>query len=384
MQITIKLTERSIVKPIIPSGGKHPSFSHLRRLCNLQHLPLDLTWRRDYDSNGLQTIFLLLPNTVVTWELIKATLQPHIDVEGLPRCFDAVVPRFAPLNAEQATLWTERYWPTIYNPAAQVLQDAPPLNQLRRIRTALEVPKTDEYMKLAMTAAEQAKASGHGRAVGAVVVEPETGNVVAVAGDARFWSDDPATRESLKSSNCEGRPEYHALMRVIAMVANKELRRRIKAGTHNKFLATCSETPSGQVLTAIESQYEDDDKVLGDLTAAVNNLNVKEPTDSATELPSKQSGPRNEGYLCSGLDLYLTHEPCVCCGMAMIHSRFRACVLGRRMIGSGSLTSEAGEKKLAYGLFWRRELNWRVMTFQHTEVSKLSAEGRIDTEIFHA
>jgi len=325
-----------------------------------------------------------LPNTVVTWELIKATLQPHIDVEGLPRCFDAVVPRFAPLNAEQAALWTERYWPTIYNPAAQVLQDAPPLNQLRRIRTALEVPNTDKYMKLAITAAEQAKAGGHGRAVGAVVVDPETGNVVAVAGDARFWSDDPATREFMKTSNCEGRPEYHALMRAIAMVANKELRRRIKAGTHNRFVATCSETPSGQALTAIESQYEDDDKVLGDLTAAVTNLNLTKATDSTTELPGKQSGPKNEGYLCSGLDLYLTHEPCVCCGMAMIHSRFRACVLGRRMSGSGSLTSEAGDKKLAYGLFWRRELNWRVMTFQHTQASNLGGEGRIDTEIFHA
>lgn len=349
-------------------------------------MPLDLTWRRDYDANGLQTIFLLLPSTVVTWELIKATLQPHIEVEGLPRCFDAVVPRFAPLNADQATLWTERYWPTIYNPAAQVLQDAPPINQLRRVRTALEVPNTDKYMKLAIEAAEQAKAGGHGRAVGAVVVDPETGSVVAVAGDARFWSEDPTTRESLKTPGCEGRPEYHALMRAIAMVANKELRRRIKAGTHNRFLATCCETPSGQVLTAIESQYEDDAEALADLTAAVNNVKVTatEPAESAPELPAKQAAPRNEGYLCSGLDLYLTHEPCVCCGMAMIHSRFRACVLGRRMIGSGSLTSEAGEKKLAYGLFWRRELNWRVMTFQHTEASKLSAEGRIDTEIFHA
>jgi len=239
-------------------------------------------------------------------------------------------------------------------------------------------------MKLAITAAEQAKAGGHGRAVGAVVVDPETGNVVAVAGDARFWSDDPATREFMKTSNCEGRPEYHALMRAIAMVANKELRRRIKAGTHNRFVATCSETPSGQALTAIESQYEDDDKVLGDLTAAVTNLNLTKATDSTTELPGKQSGPKNEGYLCSGLDLYLTHEPCVCCGMAMIHSRFRACVLGRRMSGSGSLTSEAGDKKLAYGLFWRRELNWRVMTFQHTQASNLGGEGRIDTEIFHA
>lgn len=380
--VVVILMSSRIVKPIIPSGGKHPSFSHLRRICTLTHLPIDLTWRRDYDSNGLQTSFLILPNTTVPWEDIKATLQPHIDVIGLPRCFDAVVPRFAPLNAEQASLWTERYWPTIYNPAAQVLQDAPPINQLRKIRTALEVPDTDKYMKLAIRAAEEAKAGGHGRAVGAVVVDPETGNVVAVAGDARWATVDATTREELKALNHEGRPEYHALMRVIAMVANKELGRRIKAGTHTRFLATCTETPSGQALTPIEQQYEDDDRVLQDITVGLGNVALTDPV--STDMPSKQSGPRNEGYLCSGLDVYLTHEPCVCCGMAMIHSRFRACVLGHRLKGSGSLTSEAGERNLAYGLFWRRELNWRVMTFQHTQASMLSGNGEIEAGIFHA
>lgn len=306
--------------------------------------------------------------------------MPHIDVEGLPRCFDAVVPRFAPLTAEQSALWTERYWPSIFNPASQVIQDAPPLHHLRRVRTALEVPATDRYMKLAMMAAAEAKEGGHGRAVGAVVVEPDTGEVVAVAGDARWWSDDPGVQQSLMENHGEGRPEYHAVMRVIAMVANKELRRRIKAGGHLKFRETCTETPSGQALTAIESRYEDDEKVLRDLTSGLGNLVLDE--DDA--LPERQSGPRPEGYLCSGLDLYLTHEPCVCCAMAMIHSRFRATVFARRMLGSGGLCSEAGEKKLGYGLFWRRELNWRVMTFQHSQAVALDAEGRLETGIFHA
>lgn len=370
----------SIVKPIIPSGGKHPSFAHLRRLCTLSHLPLDLTWRRDYNARGLQTVFLLLPNTVVAWEDIKSTLMPHIDVEGLPRCFDAVVPRFAPLTAEQAALWTERYWPSIFNPAAQVIQDAPPLHHLRRVRAALEVPATDKYMNLAMLAASQAQDGGHGRSVGAVVVEPDTGAVVAVAGDARWWSEDPEIRRSLMADDGQGRPEYHTVMRVIAMVANKELRRRIKAGSHLKFRETCTETPSGQALTAIESRYEDDDKVLLDLTSGLGNIVL----DDTNALPEKQSGPRSEGYLCSGLDIYLTHEPCVCCAMAMIHSRFRACVFARRMPGSGGLCSEPGGNRLGYGLFWRRELNWRVMTFQHTQIAALEGEGGIDREIFHA
>ncbi|KAL2414960.1 hypothetical protein ABEF91_000270 [Exophiala dermatitidis] len=382
VEIPAKLTSKalSIVKPIIPSGGKHPSFSHLRRLCTLVHLPLDLAWRRDYDARGLQTVFLLLPNTVVPWEDIEATLMPHIDVEGLPRCFDAVVPRFAPLSAEQAALWSERYWPSIFNPAAQVVQDAPPLHQLRRVRTALEVPMADKYIQLAFQAAAEAHDAGHGRGVGAVVVDPETGAVMAVAGDARWWSEDPKIHKSLMANHGEGRPEYHAAMRAIAMVANKEHRRRIKAGSHNKFLATCSETPSGQAVTSIEARYEDDDKVLRDLTNGLRNVTLVDH-DS---LPEKQSESRSEGYLCSGLDLYLTHEPCVCCAMAMIHSRFRACVFARRMPRSGGLSAETGEKTLGYGLFWRRELNWRVMTFEHTRAMTLKGADRIDKDIFHA
>ncbi|OAP57810.1 hypothetical protein AYL99_08548 [Fonsecaea erecta] len=385
VEIPAKLTSKAlgIVKPVIPSGGKHPSFSHFRRVCSLTHLPLDLTWRRDYDARGLQTVFLLVPNTVVPWEDIKATLVPHIDVEGLPRCFDAVVPSHAPLSVEQAALWTQRYWPSVYNPAAQVIQDAPPLHQLRRMRTMLEVPAADTYMALARRAAEASKELGHGRGVGAVVVEPETATVVAVAGDARWWSDDPATLQSLMANKGEGRPEYHAVMRAVAMVANKELRRRIRAGGHLKFKDTCTETPSGQALTPVESQYEDDGPVLQDVTSGLANV-VLENTESDA-MSAKRAASRGEGYLCSGLDIYLTHEPCVCCAMAMIHSRFRACIFVQKMPGSGGLCSEPGGNRLAYGLFWRRELNWRVMTFRHTQAAAVEGEeGASDTAIFHA
>ncbi|KPI36712.1 uncharacterized protein AB675_9990 [Cyphellophora attinorum] len=168
----------SIVKPILPND-RTLSFAHLRRVCTLNHLPVDLAWRRDYDSNGLNTVFLLVPNSpLLPWYKICETFAEHIQIEGLPRCFNAVVPRYAPLTSEQAILWTERYWPTQFNPAAQLLQDAPPLNQLRRVIAELDTSATTHFLQIARAAAHDAKINGLGCGTGAVIVNPKTGQIM--------------------------------------------------------------------------------------------------------------------------------------------------------------------------------------------------------------
>jgi tRNA-specific adenosine deaminase 3 len=108
-------------------------------------------------------------------------------------------------------------------------------------------------------------------------------------------------------------------------------------------------------------------------------------TTSASSGGSMSStGSKSDGYLCSGLDIYLTHEPCVACAMAMIHSRFRACIFEKRMPGSGALTARDRKDSLGYGLFWRRELNWRVMTFQYSEGTERGGRIKRDNQLFHA
>ena len=72
---------------------------------------------------------------------------------------------------------------------------------------------------MAELVADEAKMSGRGLGVAAVVVDPSSRQVIAVAGDARYY---PTVRTSFENDQ-GGRPEYHALMRVVAMVANKEL-----------------------------------------------------------------------------------------------------------------------------------------------------------------
>ena len=387
----------SIVKPIFPND-RSLSLAHLRRVVSLSHLPLDLKWRRDYDSNGLQTVFLLLPNSTVPWYKIAETFATHIEVPGLPRCFNQVVPRFAPLNAEQAELWTERYWPCTYNPAAQLLQDAPPLHQLRRVQTELDTSTAAEYIQVAKQAGEEARLKGHGRGAGAVVVNPKTQQVIAVAGDGRWWTSEQTLSANPDLSDEEGRPEHHALMRVVAMVANKELRRRLRAGSHTRFASTCTESPAGEPLTDMEQIYSEavnSPLALSPVTShPASPIFPTSPTESIDNLASSLSSSlsslslrsvmsRSEGYLCSGLDLYLTHEPCVCCAMAMIHSRFRTCIFEKRMPGSGALSARDSPTSLGYGLFWRRELNWRVMTFHYQEKKETRRKGR-SVDKFHA
>jgi tRNA-specific adenosine deaminase 3 len=285
-------------------------------------------------------------------------------------------------------MWTEKYWPTTYNPASQLLQDAPPLHQLRRVQNELDTVSAIEYMQIARNAASEASNCCQGRPIGAVVVNPKTQQIVAVAGDARWWTDDKTKPCNPGLAEGEGRPEHHALMRVVAMVANKELRRRLRAGSHIRFASTCSESPAGQALTDIERVYAD--AVASPASPVSTPTSPTDPVESlaaslSASLSSLQSAnsSRSEGYLCSGLDIYLTHEPCVCCAMAMIHSRFRACVFEKHAPGSGSLTARDYRDSLSYGLFWRRELNWRVMTFQYGEENE-RRQQKMTVDAFHA
>ena len=58
-------------------------------------------------------------------------------------------------------------------------------------------------------------------------------------------------------------------------------------------------------------------------------------------------------YYASGYDIYTTHEPCMMCCMAMVHSRVRRCIFWREMKSTG-----------ARGLSWKKELNHKYMCFQ--------------------
>jgi tRNA-specific adenosine deaminase 3 len=251
------------------------------------------------------------------------------------------------------------------------------------VQAELDGDYLDNCMQLAEFVAQECKGRNLGRNVGAVIVDPVRQEVVVVAGDARLWTPGQEQKGREYWGISDGRPEHHAPMRAIAMVAEKELERRRSGESVEPHISEPVKSLGGRPLTDVEMFYfippsTQDGRRL-------SNYDMK-------LLPMKQSSSRPETYLCSGLDIYLTHEPCVCCAMALIHSRFRACVFGRRMPGTGGLCSEKDNGALGYGLFWRRELNWRVMTFEYiggrtdagSEVEDQAEEKNKKMEVFDA
>ncbi|KAJ5899801.1 hypothetical protein N7495_004545 [Penicillium taxi] len=108
------------------------------------------------------------------------------------------------------------------------------------------------------------------------------------------------------------------------------------------------------------------------------------------------------GYLCTDLDVYISHEPCLCCSMGMLLSRFRAVVFPRAgRMKTGGLASEpvvaldtdheheahgddqpGGQvSRSYYGLHWRKELNWRALGFEFVDGE---SDGNVETVDFNA
>ncbi|AEO61899.1 cytidine deaminase-like protein [Thermothelomyces thermophilus ATCC 42464] len=244
------------------------------------------------------------------------------------------VPMVPPTSQVQAAMWSQHFWPSLYrknNPLG------PHPSMIAR-QTEEIANDAAIWMALAHKVARESHASGYGEPMGACIIQRDEGRttLVALAGDARWCPRGKV--------GCSGNPMAHSAMRAISIVAQKLVR------AENRKTETRPE-PILEFEAFQDKPLLDDEKAVYDL-----------------------EHPNPDGYLCHGLEMYLTHEPCVMCSMAILHSRMGKVVFRHRMPLTGGLCAEdrgRGHPALkgadggrGLGLFWRRELNWSMVAWE--------------------
>ncbi|CAD6505768.1 BgTH12-01255 [Blumeria graminis f. sp. triticale] len=324
-----------------------------------------------------------------TLELALLKQTPNL----LPIIFKTSIPLNAPTSIAQAEHLTQTYWPTVYkrnNPYGP----HPSIISSAQLEVGKEVKK---WMNLAQDMAKEArvgkKGSKRGEEIGVVIVERKDslGRCIAVAGDARWvgWPEDRPRK---------GNPAAHAVMRAISMVASKVQERSkgielLKTDVSNSALDNSS-TQFASSEKGPEETFQplkDTHIINDDGLCSRPNFTSTEPSRSSqiqnaesstkcndslvselsifydhplSETEAKYldpSGTQN-AYLCHDLEIYCTHEPCVMCSMAIVHSRFGRVIFGKKMPHNGGL---AADGDLKHGLFWRKELNWTLLAWQY-------------------
>lgn len=280
------------------------------------------------DEFSAERILLIGSINAITKETLEEMLSPVL--QTLPLVV-LPVPLLAPTSQEQATRLSTKYWPTVYK-KSNVFGPHPSL--VTRAAESIE-DDAGKWIALATEVAEKAFVEGSGEQVGVVVIERHDGvaRPVAIAADAR-WLNWPRSSA--------GNVTAHAAMRAIAMVADSvKAREQLEAGTPQ-------EAPSRSSCIFRDQPHGTVGK--GDIL----------PMDK-------------DGYLCHDLEIYCTHEPCVMCSMAIVHSRFGKLIFKHRTPRTGGICADG---ELGHGLFWRKELNWTLLAWQWSSQHDADEEQR--------
>lgn len=425
LECTAEKSKKRLIDSNFPKDPNR-SFTHLRRFVKEdflpEHLKIEITQRGISSSDDrnaeVPTIFALIQPPLPELSQLKELLAPFLPTTAEPTdefsnqsidkyFLTATIPLYPSLSAAQAEYWSKTLWPTTYNAAHARATIAPPPPVLSATQSNI-ASKAAMFLGLACEVAREAAALKRGRGIGVVAVDPavassnpcnitaeqggEEAGIVAVAGDARFCA--PGIEKSTENSsssggynpNCEGGPECHAVMRVVEMIA-------IQRRSEDDSASEKKEKKHNPSLSPLEQRYLYQP---ADVEEQPASLVAGETTNSATRVLPRSAG----GYLCTDLDIYITHEPCLSCSMGILLSRFRAVTFLRRgRLSSGGLASEPvpqsstetntnvpPQRENYYGLFWRKELNWRAMCFEFVEddESESKIEGCEEPGEYHA
>ena len=273
------------------------------------------------------------------------------------------IPLSPPNSKEEALLWSNQYWPSVYK---RINPLGPHISIVSHAEAEIG-RQVEAWMALARLVAHQSAKEDLGEKFGCLVIERDSEGkekLMALAADLRYGS-----KLSNSGVNQTESIFRHAAMRAIGMVARKR-----KLSMCNRD-AVMLQNPQKHKNCSENNQMSD---IYGEIPAMPIEENVYN-----THLPSEN------GYLCTDFEIYLTHEPCIMCSMAILHSRFGRCVFGKRMSASGGLFAESlsvGDRILQqqydhlaprYGLFWRPELNWKFLCWQWNVEGEMTTETEV-------
>lgn len=332
---------------------------------------------RPRNSGKSQTLHLLIcPTRVMSLRDLYEILMGHT-----PFCSSAdswaypleikeiTVPLLPPTSAAQADELSIAYWPTFYrktNPFG-----AHPAS-ITKAEEELQNPQDDnlsvqDALQLAEDIGNEGIRRGIGAGPGCVIVERIEGetNIIAVASDARYKPQEHQFADDITNTCGRGNMMGHAVMRAVGMVGRKRLRVASTGITKAAAKAESNFTKGG---LALDEKARD---------AFFLDLPVMESEQKYFEVDNLKP----DGYLSLKLEIFLTHEPCIMCCMALVHSRVGRVVFKHRMPQTGGLTSEmdsntSGPVGLGYGLCWRKELNWQFMCWEYKPVEEQGSDSR--------
>lgn len=219
------------------------------------------------------------------------------------------IPTKRPLTREQFSV-CKKYWPVSFHEDKYITQLVS--CSLFDESDLLEVEK---HMKLAISVAKIGKRFDSTCKFGVVIINPRTNTLVSSAFDLRNLEIELGEGILVKH------PLNHAVCVAIDLVARSQ-----GGGVYNyrPYLKEKPETNDGLYY---------------------NSLFTQEPNKSLDKTD----------YICTGLDVYITKEPCVMCSMSLLHSRVRRVFYGSPHTGGGLGT--------AYKLHARKDLNHRFEVF---------------------
>ena len=259
------------------------------------------------------------------------------------------VPEHAPLTRRQFDEWN-RVWPVHFHEAAAtrslaVWSDAPAEHELPVMRS---------HMRRAIAAAQHNAENG-GRSVAAVIVRHDSSPGDSSSGGAEtvaVCAD--ATRPSPSGGECSagGHPLSHAVMRCIEEVAREE---RARGYAMRKRRASSG---AGAATSPADGE-------------AQASSEASEATSAAAAIDEQPAEAASGSHLCVACEIYVTHEPCAMCAMALVHSRVRRLIYALPAAGGGALGSR-------YLLHTEPSLNHHFTVIRGMLVEEAKAAGLAD------